>query len=90
MVRSLHLISTFYHFRLLDSLQKNPLLGQALVNPAAYQARFTKRIDESMAERILQTIEQYGGQGMEAYGDESDEDIIASLVSEQRLRLWWD
>jgi hypothetical protein len=65
-----------------------------LVNPAAYQAIFTRRIDKSAAKRILRSINEHGCQGMDGYAGElpdfTDEDIIASLVGEQRLHLWWD
>jgi hypothetical protein len=65
-----------------------------IVNPAAYHARFTHRIDERLAERLLRIMEENGCHGMDWYCSEfpdfSDEDIIDSLVGEQRLHLWWD
>jgi hypothetical protein len=65
-----------------------------LVNPAAYEARFTRRIDDRVAEQVSRTIDEYGSQGMDYYVSmpdfTSEQDIIRSMVTEQRFHLWWD
>ena len=65
-----------------------------VVNPAAYEARFTTHIDERLAEQVCRAIEEYGSHGMDYYVSMSDftgdQDIIRLMVSEQRFHLWWD
>jgi len=65
-----------------------------IVNPTAYEARFISHVDAPKADHILRAIERHGYQGMDYYAskypDLIDQDIISSLVSDQRLHLWWD
>jgi hypothetical protein len=65
-----------------------------LVNAAAFEARFTRPINESLAQQVLHVITEHDCQGMDYYAsrlpDMSDEEIISSLVTEQKLHLWWD
>lgn len=79
---------------MLEAIREVVPLSPIVVNRANYIARFTKLIDERLAEAILRVMEKYECQGLDWYAsalpDLTDDEIVASIVSEQKLRLWWD
>jgi hypothetical protein len=80
--------------RMLTAVSTIAPLTPVLISSTAFEGRFNRRLDQRLAEQVLKTIEHHGAHGMDYYAsrfpDLTDEEIVRSLVDEQRLHLWWD